>query len=239
MTAHSSTSVIESASGTGDPDAFARTANDGALSAGFQSDFTIDEGALDGLLTAEECAAELDENLNEGRLHAEYRRLVDERAALRRVAALVAGGVEPSEVFDAVAIEMARCVGADIAALWRYETCGEVTVIAADYHSDVPVKWLVGTRTAIDANTLAAVVQRTGRPARRDTYDNAGGVRAARIRAVDIRAAVGVPIVVDGRVWSLAAVEFTRPGLMPADTETRISGFAELVGYCPTSRLPR
>jgi PucR C-terminal helix-turn-helix domain/GGDEF-like domain/GAF domain len=230
MTAHSSTSVIESASGTGDPDAFARTANDGALSAGFQSDFTIDEGALDGLLTAEECAAELDENLNEGRLHAEYRRLVDERAALRRVAALVAGGVEPSEVFDAVAIEMARCVGADIAALWRYETCGEVTVIAADYHSDVPVKWLVGTRTAIDANTLAAVVQRTGRPARRDTYDNAGGVRAARIRAVDIRAAVGVPIVVDGRVWGLAAVEFTRPGLMPADTETRISGFAELVG---------
>jgi hypothetical protein len=191
MTAHSSTSVIESASGTDDPGACAKLVNDGDL-------------------------------------HAEYRRLVGEQAALRRVAALVAGGVEPSEVFDAVATEMARCVGADIAALWRYETCGAITVIAVDYQSDVPVKWPVGTRTPIDASTLAAVVQRTGQPARIDTYDNAGGVRAAQIRAVDIRAAVGVPIIVDGRVWGLAAVEFTRPGLMPADTETRISSFADL-----------
>ena len=90
-------------------------------------------------------------------------------------------------------------------------------------------KWPVGTRTPIEGNTLATMVQRTGRPARMDSYENIAGVLAARVRAVGIRAAVGVPIIVDGRVWGLAAVGSARPGPMPADTEVRISRFAELV----------
>jgi hypothetical protein len=53
---------------------------------------------------------------------------------------------------------------------------------------------------------------------------------ATRVRAVGIRAAVGVPVIVDGRVWGLAAVGSARSGPMPADTEVRISGFVELVG---------
>ena len=44
-----------------------------------------------------------------------------------------------------------------------------------------------------------------------------------------VRAAVAVPIIVDGRVWGLAAVGSVRPGPMPADTEVRISRFAELI----------
>ena len=50
------------------------------------------------------------------------------------------------------------------------------------------------------------------------------------MRAVGVRAAVGVPVIVDGRVWGLAAVGSVEPGPMPADTEARISAFAELVG---------
>jgi sugar diacid utilization regulator len=38
-----------------------------------------------------------------------------------------------------------------------------------------------------------------------------------------------VPVIVDGRVWGLAAVGSVGPGGMPADTEARISSFAELV----------
>jgi sugar diacid utilization regulator len=71
-------------------------------------------------------------------------------------------------------------------------------------------------------------VQRSGRPARIDSYDNVAGPIAARVRAVGVRAAVGVPIIVDGRVWGLAAVGSLRPGPMPADTELRIGSFAEL-----------
>ena len=229
MTANSPRSVAESASSTIDPDAQARRANDGELSAGFQSDLTIDEDAVDGLLTAEEFPAEFDENLDDGKLYAEYRRLAAEQAALRRVATLVAQGVEPLEVFGAVAEEMRRCVPSDTAGLWRFETSGEITLLAVDCRSHALAKWPVGTRIPIDGNTLAAMVQRTGGPARMDSYENSAGQLAARVREVGVRAAVGVPVIVDGRVWGLAAVGSVEPGPMPADTEARISGFAELV----------
>jgi hypothetical protein len=192
---------------------------------------TIDEAAVDGLLTAEEFRSGFDENLDDGTLYAEYRRLAAEQAALRRVAALVARGVEPSEVFDAVTKEMVLCVPAEGAGLWRYESSGEITLVAGAYHSAAAsAQWPVGTRTPIDGDTLAGMVQRAGGPARMDSYENAAGLCAERVRAVGVRAAVGVPVVVDGRVWGLAAVSSVESGPMPADTEARISGFAELIG---------
>jgi sugar diacid utilization regulator len=229
MTAHSPSSVAESASSTIDPDVQARRAIDGEPSAGIQSDLTIDDDAVDELLTAEELAAEFDETLDDGTLYAKYRRLAAEQAALRRVATLVARGVEPLEVFGAVAEEMRRCVPADTAGLWRFETDREITIVAAAADPAALAKWPVGTRTPVEGNTIATMVQRTGRPARIDSYDNIAGPIAARVRAVGVSAAVGVPIVVDGRVWGLAAVGSLQPGPMPADTEVHISRFAELI----------
>jgi sugar diacid utilization regulator len=229
MTANSPSSVAESASSTIDPDAQAIRANDSELSAGFQSDLTIDEGAVDGLLTAEEAAAEFDENLDDAKLYAQYRRLAAEQAALRRLATLVAQGVEPMEVFGAVADEMRRSLNAFTAGLWRYEPGGEITMVGAAAEPMALAKWPVGSRTPLDGHTLATMVQRSGRPARIDNYDNVAGSVAARVRAVGVRAAVGVPVIVDGRVWGLAAVGSVGPGGMPADTEDRISSFAELV----------
>jgi hypothetical protein len=211
------------------PSAHARRANDGEPSAGFQSDRTIDEEAMDGLLTAEGLGADVDENLDDAELRAEYRRLAAEQAALRRLATLVARGVEPSEVFSAVAEEMRRCVPADTAGLWRFETDREITVLAAAADPEALTRWPVGTRTPVEDNTLATLVQRSGRPARIDNYDNVAGPIAARVRAVGVRAAVGVPIIVDGRVWGLAAVGSLQHGAMPADTEAHISRFAELI----------
>jgi sugar diacid utilization regulator len=228
MTATSPDSGAESASSTNDPGTQATPANDGDLSAGFQSDLTIDEDAVDGLVAAEDFAAEFDENRDDGTLHAEYRRLVAEQAALRRVAALVARGVGSLEVFGAVADEMRRCVPADTAGLWRFETDGEITKVAAA-DPEALARWPVGTRTPVEDNTIAAIVQRTGRPARIDSYDNVAGPIAARVREVGVRAAVGVPIIVDGRLWGLAAVGSLQPGPMPADTEVHISRFAELI----------
>src|SRR3984957_20297737 len=186
---------------------------------------------MDQLLTAGELAAgQLDLSPDNAQLYAEYRRLAAEQAALRRLATLVARGVEPSEVFDAVVNEMRRCLLTERAGLWRYETSGEITLLAVDHRTPAPVKWPVGTRTPIDGNTLAAMVQCTGRPARMDSYENSAGSLAERVRAVGVRAAVGVPVIVDGRLWGLAAVGSVEPGPMPADTEVRISGFAELIG---------
>src|SRR4051812_22525303 len=195
-----------------------------------QSDVTIDEDAVDRLLAADELATEFDENLDDGKLYAKYRRLAAEQAALRRLATLVARGVVPSEVFAAVADEMRRCVPADTAGLWRFETDREITIVAAAAEPQALAKWPVGTRTSVEGNTLAAQVQHSGRPARIDSYDNFAGPIAARVRAVGVSAAVGVPIIVDGRIWGLAAVGSLQPSRpMPADTEVRIVRFAELI----------
>jgi sugar diacid utilization regulator len=113
--------------------------------------------------------------------------------------------------------------------LWRFETDGEITIVAAAAHPAALKKWPVGTRTTLEGNTIAALVQRSGRPARIDNYDNIATPIAACVRAVGVRAAVGVPIIVDGRVWGLAAVGSVQPGPMPADTEVRIGRFAELI----------
>jgi signal transduction histidine kinase len=169
-----------------------------------------------------------DECVVSGQLCAEYRRLIAEQAALRRLATLVARGVEPSEVFSAVAEEMRQCVPADIAGLWRFESDGEITLVAAAAHPWALALWPVGTRTPVDGNTLASRVRRTGRPARMDRYDNVGGTLAARVREVGVRGAVGVPMIVDGHVRGLAGVGSLQRGPMQADAEARISRFAEL-----------
>ena len=173
---------------------------------------------------------QLDWSADNAWVYTQYRQLAAEQAALRRLSTLVARGVEPSEVFDAVVKEMRRCLLVERAGLFRYETSGEVTLLAADFRSPAPLKWPVGTRTPMDGDTLATMVYRTGRPARMDSYENAAGSIAALTRAMGLCAAVGMPVVLDGRVWGLAAVGSAEPGPMPADTEERISAFAELVG---------
>jgi hypothetical protein len=66
--------------------------------------------AMDERLIAEELPAEFEENRDNAQLYAKYRRLSAEQAALRRVAALVARGAEPPEVFDAAVKEVRRCL---------------------------------------------------------------------------------------------------------------------------------
>ena len=94
---------------------------------------------------------------------------------------------------------------------WRFETDREITLVAAAADPEVLARWPVGTRTPVNGDTIATLVQCSGRPARIDSYDNVAGPIAARVREVGVRAAVGVPIIVDGRVWGLAAVGSLQP----------------------------
>jgi signal transduction histidine kinase len=184
---------------------------------------------VDELRIAEERSGERpDDWFVSGQLRAAYRRLVAEQAALRRLAVLVARGVEPTGIFGAVAEEMRRCVPADTAGLWRFETDGDMTVVAVAADPEAVALWPVGTRVPVEGNTLATLVLRTGGPARVDTYDTVAGPIAARVRAVGVQATVGVPVIVDGRVRGLAAVGSLYAGPMSADTEVRITRFAEL-----------
>jgi sugar diacid utilization regulator len=185
---------------------------------------------MDNRLTADGVSAEQFAGaVEDGQLYAEYRRLAAEQAAVRRVATLVAQGVDASTVFGAVAEEMRRCVPAVAAGLGRFDADGESTLLAVALDPAGSARLPVGTRTPLEGNTLAPVVQRTGGSARIDTYEDAAGPIAARLRAVGLSAAVGVPIIMDGRVWGVAAVASVEPGPMPADTEVRVGRFAELI----------
>jgi PAS domain S-box-containing protein len=154
-------------------------------------------------------------------------RLAEQQAALRRVATLVARGVAPSEVFSAVADEMASCLHVAHATVSRYE--GDTFVPLAVYHGDRLRELPEGFRLALDGDNVAVRVFDTGRVARMDSHDDAPGSHAARIRELGIRSAVGVPIIVGGNIWGAAVVGSTAPEPMPPDTEARMSDFADLV----------
>ena len=89
---------------------------------------------------------------------------------------------------------------------------------------------VAGGRSNTDRGQHPRIDGAAHRPAcSEDSYENFGGPIAARARDAGVRAAVGVPIIIDGRVWGMAGVGSMRPGPMPADTEVRLSRFAELI----------
>jgi signal transduction histidine kinase len=154
--------------------------------------------------------------------------LATHQSALRRVATLVAREVPPSEVFNAVAEEMARCLDADNATVACYEADAIVIAAVAPVEPGMPDKPLVGERFPLDGDHVGAMILGTCRPARMDTRQHAPGAAAARVREVGVRCVVGVPIVVGAHLWGVAAVASSRAEPLPADTEARIADFAEL-----------
>ena len=153
--------------------------------------------------------------------------LIEEQAALRRVATLVAHGVPASEVFAAVAREVGLLIGADATHMGRYEGNG-IALAVAGWHATgghIPV----GTRADIRGDNVARLVLQTGSPARVDDYGDAAGPVAAMLRDVGIRSSVGCPVIVDGRLWGVVMASSKDEQRLPAGTEERIAGFTELV----------
>jgi signal transduction histidine kinase len=156
----------------------------------------------------------------------DLRRLVEQQAALRRVATLVARTVPPAQVFEAVTREVGLLSRADLARMERFETDGTVTGVAA-WGGDG--RLAVGTRIALEGVSIAALVQQTGRAARVDSFADLPGSIAAEARAIGIRSSVGCPIVVAGRIWGVIAASTKGEAPFPADTESQIAEFTELV----------
>jgi signal transduction histidine kinase len=154
--------------------------------------------------------------------------LAEQQASLRRVATLVARGLTPSEVFSAVAAELARCMRVQHSALLCYQPDGTALLLAA---GDVPGldKMRVGERLWVVGETVASTVWRTGRAARMDSHDNVSYSAAARKHELGLREWVGAPIVVDGRLWGAALVGSPRSEPLAPDTEARVGDFAHLV----------
>ncbi len=163
-------------------------------------------------------------------------RMAEEQAALRRVATLVARGVPPDELFRAATEEVGTLLGADLAAMARYETDQTLTAVAtwaADgRHPDV------GARFALEEGDLPTTVLSTGRPARMDGND--GPERHVVIRRqLGIRSSVAGPIIVDGRPWGGLVVHSKQAEPLPTETEPRLMRFAELVATAVSNAQAR
>ena len=157
-------------------------------------------------------------------------RLSEEQSALRRVATLVARAGPPSVVFEAVTREVGLLCGADLARMERYEADGTVTGVAAWSREPGRLAELaVGTRIDLDGMSIARGVQQTGGPVRVDSFGQDLGAIAQEARAVGIRASVGCPIVVAGRLWGVIAASRKREEPFPPATEAQLAEFTELV----------
>jgi len=153
------------------------------------------------------------------------RELAATEASLRRIAMLVANGAAPEAVFDVVTKEALRHFGSGTARMIRYEIDGSTTILANEGtfgpHVDVGEAWKDYPPTG-----LTATIRRTGAPARVDDYrDIPGGEPYVR---EGLRCGVGMPIIVNGRLWGMIAVG-SGQGPMPPDTELRMMKFTDLL----------
>jgi signal transduction histidine kinase len=158
---------------------------------------------------------------------AEAARLAEEQAALRRVATLVARGASPAAVFEVVATEAAHVLDTDRMTVARYEPDGTATVVADQSKPGLQIP--VGTRLTLEGESVTGAVLRSGRLVRRDRWEGATGSMAALARKMGLRLAIGVPILVEGRVWGSVSAGWTREEPPPADMESRMAQFTELV----------
>jgi signal transduction histidine kinase len=164
-------------------------------------------------------------------------RIAEEQAALRRLAVLVARAASPEDVFTAVTEEAGRLLGAGHATMSQYDPDGAIKVVAAWSSAGAAIP--VGIRMSLGGNNVHTLVFETGRAARLNDYAAVSGAAAEIARQFGIRAATGVPISVQGRLWGVISLASTREQPLPADTEARLAGFTELAATAIASAQAR
>ncbi len=163
------------------------------------------------------------------RREVDLRVLVEEQAALNRVALTVATEPAPERVFDVVTEEVARLLGADAAILVRFTPVrGQGVIVGKWSEPGVPIP-PSGTINIPDGSALSEVA-RTGAPARMATDDP--GVDPElheRLTALGVTSLVAAPIVVSGDIWGAVVVSVTSDQEFAPNAEARIGQFAGLV----------
>ncbi|WP_445187382.1 sensor histidine kinase [Pseudonocardia sp. Cha107L01] len=162
--------------------------------------------------------------------HDELARLLREQAALRRVATLVARGIRPVEIFWAVSEEVRCLIGADSAAIARFEPDGASVVVVGGVGGQVSDNLPAGSRVKLRDYMAPALVWRTGRAAlvNEELWKSAPGRIAEGLRELGFRSMVASPIIVEGRLWGVVNA-LSKRGPFPSDAADRMADFTELV----------
>ena len=111
----------------------------------------------------------------------ELARLLAEQAALRRVATLVARGIDPIEIFSAVAEEAGQLLQVGQTNMIHYESDATSTVVASWRRTGKAIP-SVGDRQRLGEKNLTTLISQTRRPARIDSYADASGGPAVAAR---------------------------------------------------------
>jgi integral membrane sensor domain MASE1 len=184
--------------------------------------------ALTSLVLAAETAERTRAGAALAASEASQRALADEPAALRRVATLVASGVQPSRVFGQVTEEVARLLDMPGASVLRYDDARTATVVGG-WSEDYTLSLPVASSFDLDGDTVVARVLRSGSPQRVDRYQETSGDLSETLQRSGYQAAVAAPVTVDGRLWGALAAATRSAEPLPVGLEQRLCDFAELV----------
>jgi signal transduction histidine kinase len=155
-----------------------------------------------------------------------------DRAALRRVASLMATGVAPEELFAAVVQEIGRLLEVDYVDLSRCEPDGTITFLAV--WGKTGAVFAAGARVKLGGRNATTLVAKTGDPVVIESYADASGPIGARTRTAGVRSAVGTPITVEGRLWGVMSVGWSQARSMPTGIEGRLASLTELAATAIT-----
>ena len=197
----------------------------GAMVVGGRSAEALPPGSEDRVTEFAELVSAAISNIES---RAKVERLAAEQSALRRVATLVAREHSPDDLFAMLAEEIGVLLEVDASGILRYEADSTVTAVAG--WSKGAITMPLGVRLPLAGENLAAEVQRTGKPERKDDYGDSAGTIAASMAERGIRSAVANPIVVEGKIWGALGVMSRKPEPLPLDTEARLAEFSRHAG---------
>src|SRR5215218_6067725 len=155
-------------------------------------------------------------------------RAVEEQAALRRVATLIAAGVADRDLIVAVTHEIGRLFDADKANVMRWEA--DTIRVLGDWSASGSMLEQ-GRIYSYGGDTITARVVETGRPGRVNSRaDLSSDFARERWDELGIEASIGAPIILEGGVWGVVTASRREGGKpFPPQAEERLGDFAALV----------
>jgi len=164
------------------------------------------------------------------------RRTADEQAALLRVATMVARGIAPTELFEAVAAETGELLGAETTAVVRFEEDLSAIVAASwEKPSAEGLALALGSQWPVEEDLLAGRVERNGAPSRVISYERSVGPLSEWAREHGIRSSAGSPILVDGRLWGAIIAFSGTSAAFPDNIDEGLLAFSDLVAMAVAS----
>jgi signal transduction histidine kinase len=136
----------------------------------------------------------------------------------------------------AVSEESARVLEVNASAVFRFEGDDTATIVGRHDRDNIGA-FQIGERLAVDENTTIGRVLYSGAPARIDDYATLGGDLPKLMLQIGYRSTVSAPIVVAGILWGAVAIASVEP--LPAESETRLGAFCELISLAVASAQAR